>query len=252
MSRDLTSKDLAYEAIAGEWAGFISDFDTGRRIQVLVHSLLCAGSIAGKRCLEVGCGLGYFTRELQRFGPAALTAVDISPTLVARLAAANPEVECLVGDAMDLSSALHDRQFDVILSSEVIEHTPDPARAFAQMAEHLAPGGRLVVSVPSRRWKWLLVIAQTLGLRKGYQGFENWVSPGELKQWARENGLSVLKTTGIHSVPWHLSRRLTEGLDGLFGARNYSFAVNLAILAERPLNDTESSAGIRVAGEHDR
>lgn len=242
MNRKLTRKDLAYDSIANDWATYISDFDTARRVEVLVHALVGHATISGMRVLEVGCGLGYFTRELLRWGPATLTAVDISPTLVEKLAASNPQIECLVADALDLGSTLGDRQFDIILSSEVIEHTPDPRQAFAQMAEHLAPGGRLVLSVPNRRWKWLQATVQTLGLRKGYQGFENWVGPQELLGWARQSGLVVLGKTGIHSVPWHLSHRLVATMDAFFGPRNYAFAVNLAILAQKPQSAERSPA----------
>jgi 2-polyprenyl-3-methyl-5-hydroxy-6-metoxy-1,4-benzoquinol methylase len=234
MSRKLSSRDLAYDSIASDWASYISDFDTGRRLTVLIHDLLGATTIAGKRVLEVGCGLGYFSRELLRYNPGELTAVDISPALVKSLADSTPQAECLVADALDLGAALGDRRFDVILSSEVIEHTPDPSRAFAQMAEHLAPGGYLVISVPNRRWKWLLSVVQALGMRKGYQGFENWVAPDELREWARREGLTIVKTTGIHSFPWHISHSLVETLDGWFGPRNYSFAVNIAILGRKP------------------
>ncbi len=241
VERNLTSKDLAYESIAGEWAEFISDFDTSRRVRVLVHDLLGAASIRGMRVLEVGCGLGYFTRELLRWNPASMTSVDISPSLVAKLSETSPSAECLVADALDLSAALGDRQFDIILSSEVIEHTPDPGRAFAQMAMHLAPGGRLVLSVPNRRWKWLLLAVQAMGMRKGYQGFENWVAPDELRQWTREAGLAILRTSGVHTLPWHISHRLVRALDAWIGPRNYPYAVNLAILARKPLGSGGAS-----------
>ena len=236
MTRNLVPKDLAYESIAHDWETYISDFDTARRVKVLVHTLLGSATISGARVLEVGSGLGYFTREFVRCRPATMTAVDISPTLVQTLADSTSGVECLVADALNLEAVLGNRQFDIILSSEVIEHTPDPSRAFRQMADHLAPGGRLVVSVPNRRWKWLLVAIQTLGLRKNYQGFENWVAPQELHEWARQSGLVVLSTTGIHTLPWHLSHRLVETLDTLLGPKNYGLAVNLAILAQRPLH----------------
>jgi 2-polyprenyl-3-methyl-5-hydroxy-6-metoxy-1,4-benzoquinol methylase len=244
MSRRLEAKDLAYDSIAEEWGSYISNFDTDRRIQVLVHDLLGgSSSIAGKRVLEVGCGLGFFTRELLKWKPARLTSVDISPALVNKLAAAAPNVECLVADALDLDTALGDREFDIVLSSEVIEHTPDPRRAVAQMARHLAPGGRLVLSVPNRRWKWLLAIAQGLRMRKGYEGFENWVSPADLARWVEEDGLTPIAKTGVHTVPWHVSHFLVERLDRALAPGNYSFAVNLAILAERPAGPGASGGG---------
>src|SRR6266481_2479234 len=101
MSRKLSFRDLAYDSIASDWASYISDFDTSRRLKVLIHDLLGATTIAGKRVLEVGCGLGYFSRELLKHGPAELTAVDISPALVKSLAESTPQAECMVADALD-------------------------------------------------------------------------------------------------------------------------------------------------------
>src|SRR3954469_25011661 len=113
--RNLTDKDLAYEAIAHDWATHISDFDTGRRVKVLVHELLGNATVRGMRVLEVGCGLGYFSRELLSCNPSALSAVDISPTLVQSLAKSSPQIECLVADALDLDGVFGDRKFDIIL-----------------------------------------------------------------------------------------------------------------------------------------
>ena len=41
-----------------------------------------------------------------------------------------------------------DESFDAILCSEVLEHIPDPARAFGEFARLLRPGGRLIVTSP--------------------------------------------------------------------------------------------------------
>ena len=40
-------------------------------------------------------------------------------------------------------------QFDVVVSSECIEHTPDPAEAVRQMVLVLKPGGLLAISTPN-------------------------------------------------------------------------------------------------------
>jgi len=50
MSRTLTPKDLAYESIANDWANYIPDFDTARRLKVLVHTLL--GSTTRYSCAK--------------------------------------------------------------------------------------------------------------------------------------------------------------------------------------------------------
>ena len=50
----------------------------------------------------------------------------------------------------DLSQPLpfDDAQFDTVLSSDVIEHLPDPVLAFREMGRILKPGGKLILNTP--------------------------------------------------------------------------------------------------------
>lgn len=64
----------------------------------------------------------------------------------------------LVPGAGVLASALSlpfgDSCFDVVAAFDVIEHCEPESVAVAELARVLAPGGRLLVSVPAYRWAW--------------------------------------------------------------------------------------------------
>ena len=47
-----------------------------------------------------------------------------------------------------------DAAFDVVAAFDVIEHCASEADAVADLARVLAPGGRLLVSVPAYQWAW--------------------------------------------------------------------------------------------------
>lgn len=47
-----------------------------------------------------------------------------------------------------------DGTFDVVAAFDVIEHCPSESEAVAELARVLAPGGRLLVSVPAYQWAW--------------------------------------------------------------------------------------------------
>ncbi|HEY4283242.1 MAG TPA: methyltransferase domain-containing protein [Chthoniobacterales bacterium] len=232
--RNLTQKDLAYESINEEWSAFIDNYDTERRIEVLIDDFLC-GKIGSKSCLDAGCGLGFFTHALWKQQPLSVTSVDISETLVSRLRQANPATRTMTADLLVLDETLPE-QFDVVVSSEVIEHTPDPRMAVAQLTKCVAPGGYLSLSCPNARWHWLLTLAQFASVRKKYQGYENWVRPADLIRWIEQSGLVVVKRRGIHLLPWQLvPKKLMRWLDEITRESSYGLSINLAVLAKKPL-----------------
>jgi 2-polyprenyl-6-hydroxyphenyl methylase/3-demethylubiquinone-9 3-methyltransferase len=234
MARSLTDKDLAYDRIADQWSDLVNKYDTRRRVEVLIDEFLGPDLVRGKSCLDAGCGLGEFTSRLRTYNPSRPVSCDIAPNLVDSIGKRFPEVRATVADLLDLESALSNERFDVVVSSEVIEHTPDPRKAVQQLARAVAPGGVLALSVPNRRWIWLLRLAEALRLRPHYAGYENWVPPQSLTAWLAENGLTVLRAEGVHTVPWQLlPKRLLRDVDMRIRDWNYPVALNLAILARR-------------------
>lgn len=103
---------------------------------------------AREEILEVGCGSGYYTRELVA-RRAKVTATEYAPSALAQARRNVGEVaDFRLEDAQSLSFA--GASFDKVLLSEVIEHVPEPERAIAEATRVLRPGGLLVVSTPSR------------------------------------------------------------------------------------------------------
>jgi SAM-dependent methyltransferase len=106
--------------------------------------------LPGTRVLDVGCGVGRWSRILAGRG-AQVTGIDISPTMVdqarRRAAAAGLQDRCrfLVAD----SSELHlPERFDFILGVTVLQHILDPGRlldAVRSLAAHARPAGRIVL-----------------------------------------------------------------------------------------------------------
>ncbi len=104
----------------------------------------------GIRVLDVGCGVGRWSRLLAARG-ASVTGIDLSPTMIAearRRASARPlpgQCRFLVQDLAALQAG--DR-FDLILSVTVLQHILDAAalRASVQrMVEHLHDDGVLIL-----------------------------------------------------------------------------------------------------------
>jgi 2-polyprenyl-3-methyl-5-hydroxy-6-metoxy-1,4-benzoquinol methylase len=104
----------------------------------------------GARVLDVGCGVGRWSTRLARRG-ARVTGIDLSPTMIReaqrRATALDVGGRCrfLVQDLAQLEAG---EQFDVVLGVTVLQHILDTGAwcaAMRRMAEHLAPGGRMVL-----------------------------------------------------------------------------------------------------------
>ncbi|HJU43107.1 MAG TPA: methyltransferase domain-containing protein [Vicinamibacterales bacterium] len=100
--------------------------------------------------LEVGCGIGTFTRRLAAApGVTQLLSIDISAPAVdrARAAVSSPVVEFRTADVRAVSGS-----FDLVVCMNVLEHIEDHASALRHMLNLVAPGGTLFLLVPSHQW----------------------------------------------------------------------------------------------------
>ena len=99
----------------------------------------------GKRCIDIACGAGRWTRALQALG-GRVKSVDVSAHGLRSVRRFNDDVERVnlfeIADRPDL----HDR-FDFALAWGVCMSTHDPALAFANAAATVRPGGGLYVMV---------------------------------------------------------------------------------------------------------
>lgn len=105
-----------------------------------------AASRADDRILEVGCGGGHI---LRMFPQCELTGVDVSGEML-RKAGRNLQgyrVELLRGELQELD--LPDGGFDLVICSEVLEHTVDPEAVLGQIRRLVKPGGRVIVTFPN-------------------------------------------------------------------------------------------------------
>lgn len=100
----------------------------------------------GDHCLEIGCGFGVWSWELAK-RVAALTAIDLSPDLIA-LAAEHPipNVSFEVRDAHD--TGLPAASFDKVVCVSSLHHL-DLDRVLREIVRVLRPGGTLIASEPN-------------------------------------------------------------------------------------------------------
>lgn len=102
--------------------------------------------LAGKTILEVGSGAGRFTEILLAAG-AQVVSFDYSTAVDANFKNNQHRGDLFLfqGDIFNLP--VPDEYFDFVFCYGVLQHTPDPAQAFANIARKLKPGGQISVDV---------------------------------------------------------------------------------------------------------
>jgi 2-polyprenyl-3-methyl-5-hydroxy-6-metoxy-1,4-benzoquinol methylase len=107
--------------------------------------MLAARVPDGARVLDVGAGEGAFAEDLQRRG-CKVVALEVDPGRAEAARARGLEVAVKDMETADLSDL---GKFDVIVCADVLEHLTDPAAALARLKAALAPGGRILASIPN-------------------------------------------------------------------------------------------------------
>ena len=110
-----------------------------------------------RRILEIGCGTGLLTRDIQaRWPDAEIIVTDLSPGMLDKAAAGGLVAATFL--AMDGEAPAFDGPwFDLILSSLAFQWFDDLSAAIARLAALLRPGGSLIFSTMGQgsfaRWR---------------------------------------------------------------------------------------------------
>ena len=188
---------LYFEQIGDDFDNWISLYDTNRRIQLIKSYLPKKSQMMS--CLEVGCGTGMISKSIKPL-VGILTVVDISEKLAVRVAK-EINTNGFQQDACKLT--IENDSFDMIISSECIEHTVDPKQALKEMVRVLKPGGMLIVTSPNKMWYPVLWLSNVTQLRK-FNGNENWLFPWEAQSVLNKVGLKNTSIGACHLFPWQI------------------------------------------------
>jgi 2-polyprenyl-6-hydroxyphenyl methylase/3-demethylubiquinone-9 3-methyltransferase len=159
--------------------------------------------LEGLEILDIGCGGGILSEPLAAMG-ARMTSIDPAPNNIevarrhAEKTGLSIEYICTTAESL----AAEGRNFDAVLTMEVIEHVRDPKVFLRSASSMLRPGGILVAATLNRTLKSfaLAIVGAEYVLNwvpKGTHNWERFVTPAELAAALRANHLHIVDETGV-------------------------------------------------------
>jgi glycosyltransferase involved in cell wall biosynthesis/SAM-dependent methyltransferase len=173
------------------------------RIEVFVRELATRQKEDGApplRILDLGCGRGWLTHLLAQYGQAegvepVAGVIDHAKTLF-------PQLPFRAGNADAILNAPDFAPYDLVVSSEVIEHVPEAEKAgfAAKLARLLKPGGHAILTTPRGEAleEWTKLVGDPS------QPVEDWLTEGRLAQLFVSQGF---QNAGIERVWFDVAAR---------------------------------------------
>jgi 2-polyprenyl-6-hydroxyphenyl methylase/3-demethylubiquinone-9 3-methyltransferase len=174
----------------------------------------------GQKALDVGCGGGILAESMATSG-AGVTGIDMAegPLAVARLhqIESGAEVEYLQATAEELAMQ-QAGQFDIVTCLEMLEHVPSPPQVIASVTQLVRPGGHVFFSTINRNPKSFLfaIVGAEYVLKllpAGTHEYQKFIRPSELENWARNAGLALQSSIGLHYNPLSKEYSLGQNVD---------------------------------------
>lgn len=177
-------------------------------------NLVCRSLSPGAQILELGSGSGAFACRLMDAG-FHVTCCDITAEKFG-LSGSVPFIEA---DLNNSFAAIIGREFDAVISMEVIEHLENPWQFLRQIVQLVRPGGTAIVSTPNIDTPRSLLSFTKFGTFKYFKdsdygpgGHISPISQWQLRKIFERAGFSEIRMEGF-GKPWgagprHLGAKL--------------------------------------------
>ncbi len=147
----------------------------------------------GETILDLGCGTGHLTRQIQSTG-AEVIGLDASPSMIKQAQENFPEISFTVGDAAKL---IFNEPFDAIFSNATLHWILNQNDLLSGVYHSLKPGGRFVAEMGGKgNVEQMLSATRKVLLKHGYYKQANietfyFPSLGEYTHRLEQHGFAV-------------------------------------------------------------
>ena len=146
--------------------------------------------------LDLGCGRGWLTNLMTNYG-SVIGVEPISP-VVQYAKKIFPEINFICGTSKDLLKKRWDKKFNIVVTSEVIEHVPNEYKSdfINDIYKLLKSEGYLIITTPRKevQKEWVLFTNPD-------QPVEDWISETELENLVSQKGFKKIKVERFSISP---------------------------------------------------
>jgi ubiquinone/menaquinone biosynthesis C-methylase UbiE len=142
--------------------------------------------------LDVGCGEGLYTNELEKICPSAMiVGLDLSHENLLRAMNRTNNVEYFEGDAQNLP--FKDSSFDFVMCCETLEHLPDDIKALNEIIRVCKR--YILLSVPNVNCDILNIIFKKNTIEHGLDQYT-----GHFREYSSKDFIKSLKNKGLKII----------------------------------------------------
>jgi len=165
-----------------------------KKEKLTIRALRELGDPASIRLLDFGCGTGAMTRFFVDRG-YRVEGLDISPSIIEQNRKMSPGIKFHLVEPEERSE-IADGSFDVVFSSEVVEHVYDVMAVFEEFRRILRPGGLLILTTPYH--------ARIKNVVTALVAFEKHFDPTwqHIRFWTRKSLTDVASRHGLTPIRW--------------------------------------------------
>lgn len=225
------SNEYFFKTIAENFEQLDNQYDVNTRKNVVFNDFLSEIQLENKLILDAGCGYGAFSIEL-----AQRKCQLISSDLIYELTSKTVNKTNKSGVVADASVLpFSNNSFDLIVSSEMVEHTPNPENVICELIRIIKPGGFLILTTPNKKWQFIVRLASFLKLRN-FNGIENFLGFKQLEKILEKANVEIISHKGIHLFPFQIRFlwNLSSLFDKKFGNRYLGrFMINQAVFCKK-------------------
>ena len=140
----MKEKNTSWGKVSSWYDDLLNDEDTYQKKVILPNLLRILNIKKGDRILDVGCGQGYFSREMAAIG-AEVKGIDISKELISIAKSKEMKnVSYVVGSASD-PLPFETSYFDKAIIVLALQNIQDVGKVFEEIARVLKKEGSLIV-----------------------------------------------------------------------------------------------------------